>query len=262
MAIGVQPVVLLRLFLAMAALLAAAGAGGAVGAAASDDWRPLGSVLGVQTWVKPDDPVTKTKAVKGSKTFASVHISSILGVFDDASVAPRWVDMLSTMTELEFEQQQCTSESAFVAAVSSVSASASADGGAGGQLHKDVSVVHQTFAFPWPIAPRDFVMLRQFDYDREAKEVRVYYESVTDARLPHSDKTIRAHNVYSKFFFKALPDGRGTYVEVETQVDLKGTLPSMVINQVQKFWPSLTLSALGKLTKAGTVPPLARVADW
>ena len=220
---------------------------------ANDDWQSIGKVGGVETFVKPDDPVTRTKAVKGTMTIA-VHISNVLGVFVDASVAPQWVDLLTEMSELRFEQQQCTSnDSAFVKSISEMDPSL--------VRPEDVEVVHQEYGFPWPLQPRDFVLLRQFKYDAEKKAVDVYYESIEDLRLPPKDGVIRGVNIYSRFYFRATAEG-GTYIEVETQVDLKGSLPSFVINQIQKLWPMKTLGALKTVTQKGVTAPLARIADW
>ena len=219
----------------------------------SNDWQSIGKVGGVETFVKPDDPVTRTKAVKGTLGIP-VHISNVLGVFVDASVAPQWVDLLSEMSELRFEQQQCTSgDSAFVKSIAQMDPALIKP--------EDVEVVHQEYGFPWPLQPRDFVLLRQFKYDAEQKSVDVYYESIEDLRLPPKDGVIRGVNIYSRFYFSATAEG-GTYIEVETQVDLKGSLPSFVINQIQKLWPMKTLGALKTVTQKGVSAPLARIADW
>jgi len=224
--------------------------------AAAADWQSLGSIGGVQTYTKPDDPVTKTKAVRGTRLFANLHISHILGVFKDAAVATQWVDMLSAMHEYDFVANQCSAEESSAFVSKHTSSTTTID-----PPSPDVQVVHQTYGFPWPIAPRDFVFLREFSFDESKAQVDVYYESITDGRVPVKDAVIRARNVYTLFRFKAVEGG--TEVQVETAVDLKGSLPSVVINQVQKFWPMKTLLALERLSKkAGKTSVLARVAEW
>jgi hypothetical protein len=222
------------------------------------DWQIVGNIGGVETYTKPDDPVTRTKAVRGTRLFANLHISNVLGVFKDVAVATQWVDMLSAMHEYDFVPRQCSAEeeeaSAFVTKHTSSSST-------NAPPSSDVQVVHQTYSFPWPIAPRDFLFLREFSFDEKKAEVNVYYESVLDDRVPVKDGVIRARNVYTVFRFKAVE--AGTEVQVETAVDLKGTLPSVVINQIQKLWPMKTLLALERLSKkVGSSSALARVAAW
>ena len=214
------------------------------------EWVRVAKLGNVETLTKPDDPVTKTKAVKGITTFKGLHISSILGVFRDAKVANEWVDLLKSMKEYPYEQKQCTSESPFVSSMSTVE----------GDAMQDIEVINQVYAFPWPIQARDFVLLRQFNFRNETRDVEVYYESIEDSRIPVKEEYIRGTNIYSRFYFRA--EGDNTYCEVETQVDLKGTLPSSVINLIQKFWPMKTLGALEKIARKGTVAPLSRVAAW
>lgn len=215
---------------------------------ADEAWSSLGTFGGVTTYVKPDCLITRTKAVKGSKIFKNQHISGVLGVFSNATVAPEWVDMLKSMNEYPLVQDQCRGDTVFAKATLSA------------QRNPDTEVIHQVYNFPWPIQSRDFTLLRRFSFDAEKKEVEVYYESIQDDRVPISEQHIRGANIYSRFFFRKVVEG--TWVEIETQVDLKGSLPSILINQVQKLWPMKTLNALEALVRKGSVPDLERVKSW
>ena len=221
--------------------------------AAMSEWQSIGVLGGVDTYVKPDDPVTRTKAVRGTKLLKNLHISSVMGAFADASVNPQWVDMLRKMKVFAYEPQQCTAETAFAKSLEAVD---------GEDALRDISVLHQVYSFPWPIQARDFCLLRQFRYDADRKEVEIYYESILDGRVPVDLSNIRGTNIYSRFFFRSAPEDNATYCEIETQVDLKGSLPPAVINLVQRLWPTKTINALEALARRGTVPPLARVSAW
>ena len=61
---------------------------------------------------------------------------------------------------------------------------------------------------------------------------------------------IRAESPLTRWIFESRDsnEGVGTYVDVETLVDNKGSLPAWLVNMIQGSWPYKTLSALQKLS--------------
>ena len=210
--------------------------------ASFDNWVAIGVEKGVEQFMfKKSDSAAIT--VKGRKLLP-FHISQIMGSFNNASIAHLWVDKLSSMREYDYIRGEC-----------SVSPSSS-DGS-----FKDFGVVHQVYGLPWPVKDRDFVLFRKFNYNEKLRTIVVDYESVNDTRLPVCDRFVRAHSNYSRWYFEA-KEGGSTLVEVETMIDMKGSLPVFLINILQRSWPSNTILSLENLVSLSITAPLARVSKW
>jgi hypothetical protein len=67
------------------------------------------------------------------------------------------------------------------------------------------------------------------------------------------------HNTYYRF--EALPDGR-TKLMVEVHTDPKGSLPSWLVNRIQRDWPSKTLNGLIDRTKKSPAAPHPHFNGW
>ena len=109
------------------------------------------------------------------------------------------------------------------------------------------TVQYAAFEMPFPVSDRDFVYAYEFSYDQAEHMIEVDVKSVTHKSAP-ADETIgvRGDIIFGKYRLYPSKDGKKTYVEVEYLTDPKGSLPTFIVNLVQKSWPYKTLSNLRK----------------
>lgn len=109
------------------------------------------------------------------------------------------------------------------------------------------SVQYASFDMPFPVSDRDFVYAYEFSYDKAEHMIEVDVKSVSHENAP-DDETIgvRGDIKFGKYRLYPSKDGKKTYVEVEYLADPKGSLPTFIVNIVQKSWPYKTLSNLRK----------------
>lgn len=210
-------------------------------------WKFIGSSAGVDTYVK-EVPNSNVLAMRGVAD-VSLHISSLLGPFTNVSAASEWIYLLTKMEEHKTEKS-----------------------GKRNTPNMGSHIIYQHYDFPFPAADRDFVMHRSYQYMDSRKTAIFFYESVADGRFPpQSDRgTVRGETPFTKWIFESLPPAAikdkkntpKTRVQVESLVDNKGSLPSFLVNHLQKSWPSKSITALVKLAEHATSPPLKRVASW
>jgi hypothetical protein len=108
---------------------------------------------------------------------------------------------------------------------------------------------------PTPLKDRDFVFKTVITTDPAKKKVIFSYYSVTDKAAPEYDAYVRGSFQSGKFELTVMErtnkDGtktRGTHVVAEVMVDPRGSVPTFIVNMVQKSWPHKTLTALRKTT--------------
>jgi hypothetical protein len=106
---------------------------------------------------------------------------------------------------------------------------------------------------PTPLKDRDFVFKTVLTTDPANKKVRFSYYSVQDSLAPEYDAYVRGSFQSGKFELtmaeRTNPDGTktpGTIVVAEVVVDPRGSVPTFIVNMVQKSWPHKTLTALRK----------------
>jgi START domain-containing protein len=104
---------------------------------------------------------------------------------------------------------------------------------------------------PSPLKDRDFVFKTMLSTEPAKKKVLFSYYSVQDSRAPEYDAYVRGSFQSGKFELtmaeRTNSDGSktwGTVVVAEVVVDPKGSVPTFIVNMVQKSWPHKTLSAL------------------
>jgi hypothetical protein len=149
-------------------------------------------------------------------------------------------------------------------------------------------VLYQLYNFPWPVQDRDFVLKRRVIRNNDRQILSIYYNSVEDARFASLESAIRGETLDTFWGFRCMdsealdtddvsktnidePHGHTknncgrTFIEVSTVVDLKGALPTWLVNQLQKQWPSKTIDSLvtlaDKLMKLGRSPH-EQYANW
>lgn len=121
---------------------------------------------------------------------------------------------------------------------------------------------------PTPLKDRDFVFKTQITTDPAKKKVIFSYYSVTDKAAPEYDAYVRGTFKSGKFELTVMErtnkDGtktRGTHVIAEVMVDPRGSVPTFIVNMVQKSWPHKTLTALRKQVAKPDIKDDKRVVD-
>lgn len=121
---------------------------------------------------------------------------------------------------------------------------------------------------PTPLKDRDFVFKTRITTDPAKKKVIFSYHSVTDKAAPEYDAYVRGDFKSGKFELTVMErtnkDGtktRGTHVVAEVIVDPRGSVPTFIVNMVQKSWPHKTLTALRKQVAKPDIKEDKRVVD-
>ncbi len=182
--------------------------------AAEAEWKKIDEQDGIQAFSE-EVPGSKTVAFRGVATL-DAPASKILWVLLDNDHSTEWVDRLKTVKVLK-----AVSPTDFV--------------------------VYQEYKLSWPAANRDYVMEKKAVRDPKTKQISVVMKSVEHADAPKTTG-VRAELKRSAYILTPLDNGK-TQVEAEIHSDAKGSLPSMVVNSVQKGWPVKTLKGLAEQVK-------------
>lgn len=221
-------------------------------------WRMIGVFKNVETYVK-SVPHSKLHAMRGVTTLA-LHISDAMSHFYDVRLAHEWIDMLDEIREYSYpppdsQQRAQQSEQQYQSLKLKEMHPLTDD-------FEYSDAVYEIMKLPWPIAPRDILLKRDWAYDVRNKTVTVRYASFDDpVRCPELPHRIRAWSPHTLWRFHFV-DHSSTRVEIECLVDSKGTIPSWFINFMQRSFPSDSLSAFDALAQKKKVPPHRRVLDW
>jgi hypothetical protein len=97
---------------------------------------------------------------------------------------------------------------------------------------------------PWPVKDRDFVFHAKVDVDKANRRLLVRIKSQEDPAMPEQDCCVRGSLNNSLYTLTSVEGGKRTHVAVEIHADPKGSLPSWVVNLIQKGWPSKTLAGI------------------
>ena len=188
-------------------------------------------------------------------TVMPLPIHQILTVLSEASVAKEWVDLLVRM-----EMVPDPSSPASTTSEGSDDREDNADE-KDRERGKDVivtsEIVYQYYGLPPLVSDRDFLFNRSWTFTPSAKRVIVDYRSVAEMEYLFTSEdswtkkqnkgVIRAESPLTRWIFESFGKD-ATYVDVETLVDNKGSLPAWLVNMIQGSWPYKTLSALQKLS--------------
>jgi hypothetical protein len=103
---------------------------------------------------------------------------------------------------------------------------------------------------PWPFHDRDFVFRVQVRVTQSPYSVYIKMNSVDDQREPPRLGIVRGILLHAHYFLRdaSTSQGPATEVVVEIAADPKGSIPSWIVNLVQKNWPNNTLRALEKVS--------------
>jgi hypothetical protein len=103
------------------------------------------------------------------------------------------------------------------------------------------SIVYQHFSLPFPASDRDYVYRGKATRDKSGV-VTLLLESVTHPKAP-ATVGVRANLIRSRYLLTSKGKDR-TFVVVEIHTDPMGSLPSFLVNLVQKSWPMKTMKGL------------------
>ncbi len=115
---------------------------------------------------------------------------------------------------------------------------------------------------PWPLKDRDFVLHTRIIPDRAAKTLRILVESTEYPEMPESSKYIRGYVKQADFVLSSIKSGKATRVLSESHVDPKGSIPSWVINMIQKSFPRKSVANLTKQVSRPDIVSSPLVAQY
>jgi hypothetical protein len=113
------------------------------------------------------------------------------------------------------------------------------------ELSPDHRIVYLKIDSPWPVSDRDFVLDSHFSVDRIKKTATFDIRSVEDAAAPVDSCCVRGI-VHNNHVEMRMIDGDKTEIMAEAHVDPRGSLPSWLVNAVQKTFPRKSIAGLLK----------------
>ena len=202
---------------------------------AAPKWEMLNEEDGIRMF-RRDVPGSSIVALRG-EAFVEAPIARVASVLADRKRSPEWIDRLVKTKVLR-------------------------------QLSETESINWNHIKTPTPLKDRDFVFKSAITTDPAKKQVVFSYYSVTDALAPVTDDYVRGSFKSGKFELtmatRANKDGtksKGTIVVAEVLVDPAGSVPTFIVNLVQKSWPYKTMTALRKQVAKPDIKDDPRVVE-
>jgi hypothetical protein len=136
------------------------------------------------------------------------------------------------------------------------------------ELSETESINWNHIKTPTPLQDRDFVFKTVLSTDPAKKKLLISYHSVTDPLAPETDHYVRGHFKSGKFELtvaeRTNKDGtktKGTLVVAEVVVDPRGSVPTFLINMVQKSWPHKTVTSLRRQVAKANIKDDKRIVE-
>ncbi|HQY63991.1 MAG: hypothetical protein IPF92_09655 [Myxococcales bacterium] len=120
-------------------------------------------------------------------------------------------------------------------------------------------IVYTHLKSPPLVADRDFVTDAKAEFDRANKRVTIRIHSVADPAAPPTSH-VRGQILHSSFVLTSIEGGQKTLVVTEIHADPKGSLPTWVVNLIQKDWPLKTIANLRAQCAKGDIKDSADIA--
>jgi len=203
--------------------------------AADPKWEPFDQQDGIRMF-RRDVAGSDVVALRG-EGFVEAPITRVASVLIDRKRSTEWIDRLAKTKVLR-------------------------------ELSDTESINWNHIKTPTPLQDRDFVFKSVLSTDPQAKKVFMKYESVTDPLAPETGDYVRGHFKQGKFELTMATvtkkDGtkvKGTIVLAEVLVDPRGSVPTFIVNLVQKAWPHKTISALRKQVAKPDIKDDSRVVE-
>ncbi len=188
------------------------------------DWEHIDTTDGV--WVYKKDAGDDVM-FRGTMR-ANVGIGELLTVHSDPSHRPHWV---SSYADHETLERGANSETYW--------------------LKLDM---------PFGVTNRDYVLESNYQFNESNRTVTSVIETVEHDAKPEQDCCVRART-RTEYTFQAA-DEDTTVIEVVVQTDLKGRVPSRVVNSAQRDWPVETLTSLVERASGSGIEADSRVDGW
>lgn len=200
----------LRSWLLCASFLLAAPAW-AKGAWQSDGWEQIDQENGIDVYRKTA-PGSDVQGV-GGEGLVKAPIAKILWVLMDHEHKPQWIDRFQRSYTIE-------------------------------EISPLSDVQYASFDMPFPVQDRDFVYSFETSVSPEGDAVIIAVKSVEHPAMPPA-KTVGVRGEIVRGRYVLYPEGSdATRVIAEYLADPKGSLPSWLVNLVQRSWPLKTLESL------------------
>ena len=183
-----------------------------LGHATAGEWEFADEENGIRSYRK-NEPNNKVTAFMG-EAIVDAPLAKVAWVIRDNDHRTKWVDRLKLSRVLE--------------------------------VHSEWDkVIYQHFGLPWPIADRDYVYRAKVRW--EGEKLTFNLKSITSPKSPRT-KGVRAH--LTRCIYHLTPKGENqTHIRVEVHTDPRGSLPSWLVNLIQKSWPIKTLKGIRKMVK-------------
>jgi len=198
-------------------------------------WEQFDEEDGIRMF-RRDVPGSSIVALRG-EGFIAAPIARVASVLADRKRSPEWIDRLVKTKVLR-------------------------------ELSDTEAINWNHIKTPSPLKDRDFVFKTTISTDPAKKKVVFSYHSVTDSLAPEYDAYVRGDFQSGKFELtmaeRTNKDGsktRGVIVVAEVVVDPRGSVPTFLVNMVQKSWPHKTLSALRKQVAKPDIKDDPRVVE-
>ena len=198
-------------------------------------WEMFNEEDGIRMF-RREVPGSSIVALRG-EAFVEAPITRVASVLIDRKRSPEWIDRLVKTKVLR-------------------------------QLSETESINWNHIKTPTPLKDRDFVFKSVLTTDPAKKQVLFSYYSVTDTAAPVTDDYVRGSFKSGKFELtmatRANKDGtktKGTIVVAEVLVDPAGSVPTFLVNLVQKSWPYKTMTALRKQVAKPDIKDDPRVVE-
>ncbi len=122
------------------------------------------------------------------------------------------------------------------------------------QLDPRRMISYNRTSAPWPVADRDVVLLAETTVDVAARQVRVDFRSVQDARMPPRRGVVRMPLVRGHWYFTPQRGGAATFVEYQILADPGGALPVWMANLAAKQLPWKTILGMRRQAQRRQYP--------
>ena len=122
------------------------------------------------------------------------------------------------------------------------------------QVEPRAQLIYDRTDAPWPVSDRDTVLLARTAVDLNARELRIQFVNVKDARQPPVAGVVRMPLVEGHWVLRPAHGGAWTDTEYQVHADPGGALPDWLSNLVSKQVPLKTLQQLRAQMKKRRYP--------
>ena len=175
----------------------------------SNKWQLVKNDQGIQVFVTESDHSDIVKAKSSIEVNNS--LSSVQALLDNVDTRHKWIPYLKKSQLIKYESD-------------------------------NESLEYSLFAAPWPASDRDFVYRLRLTSSSESRKVYKMSSEVSEL-MPVSSDAIRAVLFESIYTLTVIDENR-TRIELTFHADLKGWIPTWIVNMVQQALPFKTLKNL------------------